>query len=317
MNKNELITGVSIFLLLSFVLIYYDAFEVIHDVTRKYEEWELDEIIVISVSSIIGLLVTLLLILRRRTKELEFEKEITLNASEAKTQMVITVNHELRTPLTSIKGAIGYLVDDMDQKFDHLTCDLLELINRNVHRLNTIIEDTLSIERISNNIEAFNCAEVSANRLVRIAFDENQMSGLEKGVSLSISGPGTDQAVFVDEGRVIQIFGNLISNAANYTNADDHIEIGCRPNEDAVVFFVEDHGPGIPHSFERHVFERFTRVNASQTGKNSGTGLGLSISKAIAEAHGGSMWYESEPGKRTTFYFKLPNFVAGAAEVTT
>lgn len=306
MNKFEILIGIAIFAFLSSWMISFDVFEEIYAYTRVYEEWELDELIVIGLSLIIGLLSALLLTVRRRTKELEIEKEMSFNASEAKTQMIITVNHELRTPLTSIKGAVGFLANNMAQKYDKSTCELLELVERNVNRLSALIEDTLSIERIIDQVEEFDFTDVNANQLVQTAFHNNRQSGSDKDISLTISGSGADIVLAVDENRIMQIYGNLIANSLRYSNQGDNLLLGCNETEQSVVFFVEDHGPGIPKSFENHVFERLSRLNASGVGEIGGAGLGLSISKAIAEAHGGSVWFESEPGVRTTFYFELP-----------
>ena len=112
-------------------------------------------------------------------------------------------------------------------------------------------------------------------------------------------------AVRGDRERLRQLLLNLLSNAAKYTVAGDEIEVRAAADNGAVVVSVEDHGPGIALDEQRLVFEKFGRVNSGGRSK-PGAGLGLFIARSIAEAHGGTLDVDSEPGRGARFTFRLP-----------
>jgi len=97
-----------------------------------------------------------------------------------------------------------------------------------------------------------------------------------------------------------------LSNAIKYSKEKALIAVGCQRKKSEVVFFVEDNGIGIPKHQQNQVFSKFFRAENVMIVHTDGTGLGLYIVKAIVEAHGGKVWFESEEGKGTTFFFSLP-----------
>jgi signal transduction histidine kinase len=120
-----------------------------------------------------------------------------------------------------------------------------------------------------------------------------------------------------DYDKIIQIMQNLADNAFNYTLGEGLITLGAyhEAEHKAVVLYVKDTGVGIPESVGERVFDRFFRGDEYQEVKldTPGTGLGLSIVKSLVEIHGGSIWYESEVGKGTTFFVRLPVVEESAA----
>ncbi|RMF64136.1 MAG: histidine kinase, partial [Bacteroidetes bacterium] len=112
-------------------------------------------------------------------------------------------------------------------------------------------------------------------------------------------------AVDGDRMRLLEVWQNLISNAAKYMGEQPspRIEIGCKPLGDEVCFYVRDNGVGIPPAYHEKVFELFERLGTD----TEGTGVGLALVKRIVEFHGGRIWVESEGmGRGSTFYFTLP-----------
>ena len=97
---------------------------------------------------------------------------------------------------------------------------------------------------------------------------------------------------------------NLIGNAIKFTKENDQITVGVEVNNDLIQIYVQDTGIGIPLDFQDKVFDRFTR--SENSGSVKGTGIGLTIAKQLLEAMSGSIWFETNPGKGTTFYFTLP-----------
>jgi signal transduction histidine kinase len=112
--------------------------------------------------------------------------------------------------------------------------------------------------------------------------------------------------VNADREAVHQVFTNLIDNALQYAPLGRRIVLGARPAEDAVEFYVQDFGPGIPAEHLSRLFERFYRVDKARSRESGGTGLGLAIAKHIVLAHGGSIRAESELNHGSMFLFRLP-----------
>jgi two-component system sensor histidine kinase VicK len=105
--------------------------------------------------------------------------------------------------------------------------------------------------------------------------------------------------------QMVQVFGNLINNAASYSPAGSRIEIMAEPKFSKVKISIKDHGVGIPVSQHGNVFGKFFRAdNVSKT--IPGSGLGLYVAKSMVEAHGGKIWFESKENLGTTFFVELP-----------
>ena len=123
----------------------------------------------------------------------------------------------------------------------------------------------------------------------------------ESGVPFQKDNPYQSLVVTLDKGRVQQILTNFVTNAVKYTK-QGHIRVGYRQEPGELYFYCEDTGTGIPKDKQEAVFERFVKLNDYV----QGTGLGLSICKAIVEKCGGRIGVDSEVGKGSTFWFRIP-----------
>jgi signal transduction histidine kinase len=112
--------------------------------------------------------------------------------------------------------------------------------------------------------------------------------------------------VYADEGRLTQVFNNLLSNTLRYTPAGQTLTLGGRANNGELWLWVADNGPGLSPEDLPYVFERFYRADPSRSRDTGGSGLGLAIAKQWIALHGGRMWVESEPERGATFYMALP-----------
>ena len=127
------------------------------------------------------------------------------------------------------------------------------------------------------------------------------------GLSLTIEAEPALPAVHVDDRRVLQVLGNLVSNAVRHTPAGGQVKLSARRDGTTQgVIGVADTGEGIPAEDLPRVFERFYRADRSRSRRSGGTGLGLAIARQLVEAHGGRIWVESEMGMGSTFSFTLP-----------
>lgn len=219
----------------------------------------------------------------------------------------ISVSHELRTPLTSIRGALGLLTGGVAGELPPQARSLLDIAESNSERLVRLINDILDIEKVESGTLGFRMEPMDLAGALEQALEVNAVYARYYDAALRLvrSEPG---AVFVlgDPDRIQQVLANLLSNAAKFSPRGENVEVELVRQAGRVRISVSDHGPGIPEGFRSRVFERFAQADASVARQERGTGLGLSITKAIVERHGGRIWFESEPGVRTTFSFDLP-----------
>lgn len=125
-----------------------------------------------------------------------------------------------------------------------------------------------------------------------------------KKITLEIAMPKILSDVPVDRDMIRRVVINLIENAIKFSSSNKKVIVGLKQEIDAVVFFVEDNGPGIPEDQLDAVFTKFTRLKTAQTTR--GFGLGLAFCKLAIDAHGGKIWVESTLGKGTRFLFSIP-----------
>jgi two-component system phosphate regulon sensor histidine kinase PhoR len=221
-------------------------------------------------------------------------------------EFVANVSHELRTPLSMIKGYVETLLDkgvedtDVVQRF-------LQTIKKHTDRLTFLIEDLLTLSHLESGQTAMKFAPVKVRPVVQRTIDDlNALAGQRK-VSLE-NGVPAELAARADGDRIQQVLFNLVENAIKYGKAGGHVKIrACPVSDSKVQVAVADDGPGIPVEARDRVFERFYRIDRARSRETGGTGLGLAIVKHIIQAHGGTVWVESELERGATFFFTLPS----------
>jgi len=219
---------------------------------------------------------------------------------------VANVSHELRTPVTSIKGFVETLLDGAMHNPEELP-RFLQIVAAQSDRLNSIIEDLLTLSRLEQEGEK---AEVALTpgplrTVLEGAMEVCQPKAAEKNVRMElacdhdlqapISAPLLEQAVI-----------NLVDNAIKYSPAGQTIYVEAAGAESEVVIRVRDCGCGISREHLPRIFERFYRVDKARSRKLGGTGLGLAIVKHIAQVHNGRATVESAVGRGSTFSIHLP-----------
>ncbi|SEN68792.1 two-component system, OmpR family, sensor histidine kinase ChvG [Loktanella fryxellensis] len=208
---------------------------------------------------------------------------------EGNEQFAADVAHEIKNPLASLRSAVGSL--RIVKREDHRE-KLLEVIEHDVQRLDRLVSDISNASRLDSELVR---EEEETFDLLRMLGNLNGFLGKEagaKGVDYISDLP--DQPLMVQglEGRLAQVFVNLITNAISFCEDGDAIRVWARKRENRILIVVEDTGPGIPDSALKKIFTRFySQRPEGQFGNNSG--LGLAISKQIVEAHGGVIWAEN------------------------
>lgn len=225
-----------------------------------------------------------------------------------KSDFIASVNHELRTPLSALKGALGLLRAGTSAGMtESQVRELLDIAGRNGERLSSLINELLDIERLEADAMPFHLTRQSLEGLVDEAARNLLPLFQSRGVALLREGGVGDAVVSVDEGRFAQILANLLSNAVKFSPRGEPVRLRTAPglaDPTAWRVEVENGGPGIPDAFRSRIFQKFSQAE-SPTGERPGTGLGLVIARTLADRMGGTLGYESAPG-RTIFWVEFP-----------
>ncbi len=246
---------------------------------------------------------------RARLTRLLLARDLKLtNLNEAQRRFVSDAAHELRAPLTAIRGNLELLLRYKDvSKEDRL--EMLTDAEREAARLSRLITDLLAVAR-GDAAQHSEFTPLRLDKLIKESLKVTQHLSSQHQLESDKLPP---VRVMGNNDRLKQLLLVLLENAVKYSAGGKTIrvslEIDRQNAEDSkAVIKISDQGPGIAPEDLKHVFERFYRVDRSRTpGRDpGGTGLGLSIAKLIAEAHGGSVWLESELGSGTTAIISLP-----------
>lgn len=232
--------------------------------------------------------------LHEKTKRLE-EKNQQLE------EFTRVVSHDLKEPLRTMSAFSQYLLEDYYEKLDDEGKDHLNRIHRASLRMQNLIDDLLRLSRIGT------CQETLEKVYLSEVFEQikEDMKARLENVDLRL--PKTMPIIVANRTRMVELFGNLISNAIKYNDKPQkRIEIGWSQQGEFYKFYVRDNGIGIEEQYLEKVFELFERLNPRGDDYES-TGAGLTICKRIVEEYGGRIWVESKVGEGSTFYFTLPN----------
>ena len=226
-------------------------------------------------------------------------------AVDLRDEVLAIVSHELRSPLSAILTA-GSLVTEFDLG-EAQSAKQLRIIRRSSELMYRLVDDLLDAAKIEGARLALDRSPVEVEPLLEDACTPFAQQAAEKGLALTCEAITPLPLIDADRDRVLQALSNIISNAVHHTSTGG-VTLHARKEADAVRFSVTDTGTGIPPEDLGHLFERFWQARKAE---RAGAGLGLAISKGIVEAHGGRIWVESEPGRKTTFHFTIPAARAG------
>ncbi|MBL6945748.1 MAG: PAS domain S-box protein [Rhodospirillales bacterium] len=229
-------------------------------------------------------------------------------ADRAKREFIATISHELRSPLTSIMGGLGLVRGGGTGEIPDAAISMLDIAHSNSARLVRLVNDLLDTEKIETGQMEYEMAAISLPSLIDQAIADSREFGKKRKVAVEVLGEVPDAAVFGNRDRLLQVMGNLLSNAAKFSPENSRVEISAAETGKLVRISVVDRGPGIPEEFHSRIFGKFSQADGSDTRQAGGTGLGLSISKAITEKHGGRIDFETKPGQGTTFHVDLPKW---------
>ncbi len=224
---------------------------------------------------------------------------------KAKTEFLSITSHELRSPMTPMKAQLQMLMGDYFGKLNGKQKESVDIVLRNTERLDRIIQDFLEISRIEAARLKFNFIKTNLEEYVRRVIEEMKAFMPENKIDIQLRMDKL-QSFESDPDRVMQVLRNLLSNAIKFSDVNGKVIVNVEKKSNLVLFSVQDFGIGIPKEVQSRIFEPFFQGEQTMYRKYGGNGLGLAICKGIVESQNGKIWFESEKGKGTKFYFTLP-----------
>jgi signal transduction histidine kinase len=234
---------------------------------------------------------------RQRAREAEVASRLAHSDRLASLgQLAAGLAHEIKNPLAGVQGALEILAQDLEKPSDRQLCG--EMLDE-LKRVDETMKSLLSSAKPSP-------PQRRPTDLRELLTDLQRLlePGLrQRRVKLAVEASAADVTARVDPGKIRQVLINLIGNAADAMSDGGTIDlrVGPLPEGAGAIIAVRDDGPGIPEELAQRIFEPFF------TTKFSGTGLGLAIARSLVEQHGGTLQFETEPGRGTTFFVVLPD----------
>ncbi len=240
---------------------------------------------------------------KKKQTSISFVLDITerKKLEQRKDEFLGIASHELKTPLTSIKGYVQILERIIQEMGDDKARVLVSKTNTYIDKLNSLIVDLLDVSKIQAGKLQFNLERFDFSQLVKESVQAIQPTTQHK-VTLKSS---VKAEITGDRHRIEQVLSNLLTNAIKYSPMGREVIVTMSKDDSYVQIDIQDFGIGIEEQYQRKLFQRFYRVEASAK-QFSGLGIGLYISSEIITRHGGRIWLESAPGVGSTFHFTLP-----------
>lgn len=225
-------------------------------------------------------------------------------ANQLRRQMTADIAHDLRTPLTVLSGYVESLRDGVLQP----TPARFEVMYDEVRHLTHLVEDLRTLSLVDAGELSLNRQSTRPQAILERTVQAFEHPAGQQDVGLSMTAPDDLPLVSVDGERMVQVLGNLVSNALRFTPAGGQIALSARQEKQHILFTVQDSGAGIPPEKLPHIFERFFRGDSSRAQQSDESGLGLAIARSLVEAHQGTISAQSELGQGTAFLIRLPIF---------
>ncbi|MCB0862085.1 MAG: HAMP domain-containing histidine kinase [Solirubrobacterales bacterium] len=236
------------------------------------------------------------------TSRLAAEERRRDEAETARRDLVAAVSHDLRTPIASLRLmteaiADGVATGETRERY-------LSELRLQVRTLGDLVDDLFELSRIEAEDINWVMGQIELEPLLNETVDVMRVQGEARGVNVVAELSGEPVAARANPEKVQRVLFNLIQNAIRYTPADGSVTVRARHLDGQVAVEVEDNGTGIDGEDAPHVFEPFFRGGPDTSRSSDGSGLGLALSRAIVEAHGGRIWFEST-GSGTVMRFTL------------
>lgn len=238
-----------------------------------------------------------------RINTIRNEKERFEALDQLKSRFFANISHEFRTPLTLVMGPVQQVMEIEENPKKH---QLLQLANRNAGRLLQLINQLLDLSKLEAGKMELKIQECNFSELLKGITMSFESLAERRSIRLNFVSQNDDLLLFADQGKMEQIFYNLLSNAFKFTEKNGEVSVMLTEENEQVLVRVRDTGIGIPAERLPYIFNRFYQVDSSETREQEGTGIGLALVKELVQLHQGQIQVESVAGKGTTFVLSLP-----------
>ena len=252
-------------------------------------------------------------------------RDITKEKAEEREQaeFISTASHEMRTPVASIEGYLGLALNPATAHIDEKARDFITKAHESAQHLGRLFQDLLDISKVEDGRMKNNPKIINVNEFLKDIFDGLATKASEKQLNYifmpDIVGESKEkslQPIFyanIDPDHFREVVSNLIENAIKYTPSGE-VVVNVTGDDKQISVSVKDSGIGIPAEDIPHLFQKFYRVDNSDTREIGGTGLGLYLSRRLAEAMSGNLRVESKYKEGSTFYLEIPRMSSSEAK---
>lgn len=225
-------------------------------------------------------------------------------AERLREDFVSTLTHDLRTPLMATIQTLGFLLDGSLGTLDAQQTEILSMMVNSQEQMLSLVNDLLEVYRYEAKRHRLIMAPCQMNEVVKLVVQELSSLAQSKAQAIELMIEGDIPEISGDKMALRRVITNLLGNAINYTPSEGQILVGLKSVEGRLRCWIQDNGRGIPESDLLGLFQRFAQGTSKH--RTTGTGLGLYLSRQIVEAHGGTIWAESQEGQGSIFAFDLP-----------
>ena len=246
------------------------------------------------------------LLSKRRQLELETQNRELQDLNAAKDKFISIVAHDLKTPAANIESLSQTLQERFDDLGEEEQKSCIEMLVESVKTHNELLNSLLDLSRLRLGGKRFNPERLNICKLVDEVLEQTKLQAQQKRISQSNQ---TDE-IFVnaDKNMITTVIRNLMVNAIKFTYSGGRIVVRSEKKNTEVIVSVTDTGIGIADAKKDRIFGIDNSESTTGTANETGTGLGLMLCKEYVKRNGGEIWFESEQGKGTTFFFTLPAF---------
>jgi signal transduction histidine kinase len=227
-------------------------------------------------------------------------------ASRMKSEFINIVSHQLRSPLTNIKWTFEVMASEEFKVPAEKQEEYFVNVKENIARMVELIDDLLIVSKIEQGSFSVAKIEISLEDLIGDLVERYKVFAEASRIKLNFYSQENLPKVLADPSLLKIVTENLIDNAIRYTKGGGVVEIKLIKEKDKVLFAIKDSGVGIPQKEQKYIFQKFFRAENISKERTRGSGLGLYVCKSILDKLGGQIWFKSQLGKGTTFYFRLP-----------